>query len=135
MADKLAACLSIHAGDVLAVSKTSILNCMRQLLEKKFGAVKLRVVPFTRNRAQCQRRVNDNIVIQPLEHLGNIPVTCRSLVMDRLVSAQYARGFRSILTSVLFPCQCHAHILAEVTQLQGFNNEPIVIHLKGPTTF
>jgi hypothetical protein len=31
---------------------------------------------------------------------------------------------------MLFLCQCNLHILTEVTQLQGFNNEPKVLHLK-----
>ena len=58
------------------------------------------------------------------------PCEVPSLNDDQLVSAQYAHGFRSILTSMLFLCQCNVHILTEVTQLQGFNNEPKVMHLK-----
>eukprot|EP00959_Pyramimonas_sp_CCMP1952_P168901 3528496-Pyramimonas_sp.AAC.1 len=47
-----------------------------------------------------------------------------------MVTGVFAHGFRSILTSMLFLCQCNLHIMTEVTQLQGFNNEPRIMHLK-----
>ena len=56
----------------------------------------------------------------------NVP----NLPDDTLVSPEHAHGYRSILTSMLFQCQCNVDIMTEVTQLQGFNNEPRVTHLK-----
>eukprot|EP00959_Pyramimonas_sp_CCMP1952_P079625 1664876-Pyramimonas_sp.AAC.1 len=47
-----------------------------------------------------------------------------------MVTGVYAHGFRSILTSMLFLRQCNIHIMTEVTQLQGFNNEPRIVHRK-----
>eukprot|EP00959_Pyramimonas_sp_CCMP1952_P012502 264178-Pyramimonas_sp.AAC.2 len=47
-----------------------------------------------------------------------------------MVTGVYAHGSRSILASMLFRCQCKIYIMTEVAQLQGFSNEPRIVHLK-----
>ncbi|CAK0896083.1 unnamed protein product, partial [Prorocentrum cordatum] len=129
--DDVAAALSIHADDLLSTGRSRHLEHFLGLPEAKFGAVKGQQHPFTHNGARHSRLKDGTILLQQIHQLSKIPF-CQvpEGVDDKMVTGVYAHGFRSILTSMLFLCQRNIHIMTEVTQLQGFNNEPRIVHLK-----
>ena len=127
---------TLHVDDILAVGLSDWLLWARGLLEKRFGAVKRSVLPFTHNGMDYSVLPNGAILMSQNKHLEQIAAVLvpHDAKDDDALTPALQSAFRGLLCAMLWDTQCRPDILCEVVQLQSHNINATIANLKQANT-
>ena len=123
--------MAVHVDDINAVGKKTWMDWAHRRLEERFGTVKRQTLPFTHVGIQHELVAPGVLRLSQNEHLDNIsPAPVPEYAKeDEALSKVSQHDFVSLLSAMLWDCQCRMDCMSEVVQLQAFNKQATISHL------